>query len=39
MATFWSVIASIVEAIANMGAGMASTGAAYEPTVPEELRK
>lgn len=39
MTAFWSVIASIVEAIANMGAGMASTGAAYEPVVPEELKK
>lgn len=39
MSTFWSVIASIVEAIANMGAGMASSGVGYEPTVPEELRK
>ena len=39
MTAFWSAIASIIEAIANMGAGMASTGAGYEPSLPEELRK
>ena len=32
-------VISIIEAIANMGAGMASTGAGYEPSLPEELRK
>lgn len=39
MSAFWSMIASLVEAIANMGAGMASTGASYEPVVPKELKK
>lgn len=35
----WSIIAAIIEAIANMGAGAASTGVGYEPVLPEELRK
>lgn len=35
----WSVFAMIIEAIANLGAGAVSTGIAYEPEVPEELRK
>lgn len=35
----WSAIASFIELIANLGAGMASSGAGYEPVVPEELRK
>lgn len=39
MTTFWSVIASTIEAIANMGAGMASSGMGYEPNVPDELKK
>ena len=37
--SFWSVFASIIEAIASIGAGMASTGASYEPSVPKELIK
>lgn len=39
MAGLWSAIASLIEAIANLGAGAASSGAAYEPVVPEELLK
>ena len=39
MAGLWSAIASLIEAIANLGAGAASSGAAYEPVVPEELCK
>ena len=35
----WSLLASVVEALANLGAGMASTGIGYEPELPEELRK
>lgn len=34
-----SIISAIIEAIANMGAGAASTGVGYEPILPEELRK
>lgn len=39
MAGLWSAIASLIEAIANLGAGAASSGAAYEPIVPDELSK
>lgn len=39
MINLWSAIASLIEGIAKMGAGAASTGAIYEPEVPEELRK
>lgn len=39
MTAFWSAIASIIEAIASMGAGMASAGVGYEPIVPNELKK
>lgn len=35
----WEIIASVLEAIANFGAGSASMGMAYEPELPEELRK
>lgn len=35
----WSLLASVVEALANLGAGMASTGIGYEPELPEEPRK
>ena len=35
----WDVIATLVEMIANMGAGAASWGLAYEEEVPETLRK
>ena len=31
----WSLLASVVEALANLGAGMASTGIGYEPELPE----
>ncbi len=34
-----STIASILEAIANLGAGSVSMGIGYEPELPEELRK
>lgn len=33
------MIASLIEVIANMGAGAASGGIGYEPELPEELRK
>lgn len=39
MTSVWSALASIIQALANLGAGMASTAASYEPEVPEELRK
>lgn len=35
----WEMIATIVEAIANFGAGAASAGLGYEPELPEELKK
>lgn len=35
----WSLVAFLVESLANLGAGMASTGIGYEPELPEELRK
>lgn len=39
MTELWNSIASIIEAIANLGAGVASIGTGYEPEVPENLRK
>lgn len=39
MAGLWSAVASLIEAFANLGAGAMSNGAAYEPEVPEELKK
>ena len=39
MSGVWTMLASIIAAIANLGAGMASTGAGYEPELPESLRK
>lgn len=39
MSVFGSSLASLVEIVANLGAGMASSGMGYEPEVPEELRK
>lgn len=39
MDNVWDAIASVIEAIANAGAGAASWGANYEPEIPEELRK
>lgn len=39
MSIIWSALASFIEAIANMGAGAASALTAYEPELPEELRK
>lgn len=35
----WTVIANLVEMVANMGAGAASWGLNYEAEVPEALRK
>ena len=35
----WTIVASLIEAIAKAGAGAASTGAGYEPQLPEDLRK
>lgn len=37
MDNFWNVVASLIEAIANIGAGAASAGVGYEPEVPSEL--
>lgn len=34
-----NTIAAIIEAIANLGAGTVSIGIAYEPELPEELRR
>lgn len=39
MSEIISTIAAILEAIANFGAGTVSHGVAYEPELPEELRK
>lgn len=39
MNEFWTAIAKLIETIANLGAGAASNGMSYEPTVPEELVK
>lgn len=35
----WTVVATVIEMIANMGAGAASWSMAYEEKVPEALRK
>lgn len=32
-------IAALVKAIANAGAGVASSGVAYEPKMPKQLKK
>lgn len=39
MFDLWSAIASLMEMVASMGAGAASTAMSYEPEVPEELKK
>lgn len=39
MKNVWEAIAAMLDAIANLGAGLVSTGLAYEPELPEELRK
>jgi cyclic lactone autoinducer peptide len=39
MTDFWSIVASLIETIANLGAGAASNGFGYEPDLPIELRK
>ena len=39
MSDFWSMVASLIEAITNWGAGAASNGVGYEPEVPKELRQ
>lgn len=39
MSSIWSMLASLIERIAAMGAGLASMAANYEPELPEELRK
>lgn len=39
MNDFWSAMASLIEIIANWGAGAASAGMGYEPEVPSELRR
>ncbi|MCI6771083.1 MAG: cyclic lactone autoinducer peptide [Oscillospiraceae bacterium] len=32
-------IAEVIKAIANLGAGAASSGVAYEPKMPKKLKK
>lgn len=39
MSSIWSMLASLIEGIANAGAGLASIATNYEPELPEELRK
>lgn len=39
MSELINAIASILETIANLGAGSISNGIGYEPELPEELRK
>lgn len=39
MFRIWLAVASLMECIATIGAGAASSFLAYEPEVPEELRK
>lgn len=39
MNSVWIAIASIIEAFANLGAGLASFGTGYEPKLPKELQK
>lgn len=39
MTTVLTTLASFIEWVANVGAGMASHGFGYEPELPEELRK
>ena len=39
MQSWWDAIATLIEAIAHMGAGAASSGMSFEPVVPDELRK
>ena len=39
MTALFTLFASIIEAVASLGAGMASMGVGYEPELPEELRK
>lgn len=39
MSEIISTIATILEAIANLGAGSVSNGIGYEPELPKELRK
>ena len=35
----WSLLAFVIESLANLGAGMASTCISYEPELPKELQK
>lgn len=39
MSSVWAAIASIIEAFANLGAGLTSFGTGYEPKLPKELQK
>ena len=39
MSSVWAAIASIIEAFANLGAGLTSNGMGYEPKLPKELQK
>ena len=39
MTNLWEFVASIVEAVAHVGAGAASAGLAYEPELPDELKQ
>ncbi len=37
MKTFWDIMASLIEMVANFGAGAASNGMGYEPNLPKNL--
>lgn len=39
MKTFWDIMASLIEMVANFGAGAASNGLGYEPKLPEKLMR
>lgn len=39
MNEIWNAIAKLIENIASFGAGAASNGMGYEPTLPDELTK
>lgn len=39
METILSMIAKLIETVANVGAGAASSGLGYEPEVPEQLKQ
>ena len=39
MSSIWSMLASLIEGIANVGAGLASIATNYEPELPERTEK